>query len=105
MAGPYLLVLCVFVLAFSSLFTYSYYGTKCMGFLIGADKQHYYNYFYVGSIIFGAVTTITSVINLIDGMFALMAIPTMTAAILLAPKVKEAALDYFERLESFEVYK
>lgn len=104
-AGPYLLVICVIVFAFSSLFTYSYYGTKCLGFLIGADKQHYYNYLYVGSIIFGAVTTITSVINLIDGMFALMAIPTMTAAILLAPKVKEAALDYFERLESFEVYK
>ena len=104
-AGPYLLILCVAVFAFSSLFTYSYYGTKCLGFLIGAERQHYYNYIYVGSIIFGAVTTITSVINLIDGMFALMAIPTMTAAILLAPKVREAALDYFDRLEMFEVYK
>lgn len=104
-AGPYLLVLCVAVFAFSSLFTYSYYGTKCLGFLIGADKQHYYNYLYVGSIIFGAVTTITSVINLIDGMFAVMAIPTMTAAILLAPKVKEAAQNYFERRETFEVFK
>lgn len=104
-AGPYLLVLCVAVFAFSSLFTYSYYGTKCLGFLIGADKQHYYNYLYVGSIIFGAVTTITSVINLIDGMFAVMAIPTMTAAILLAPKVKEATQNYFERRETFEVFK
>ncbi len=105
MAGPYLLVLCVAVFAFSSLFTYSYYGTKCLGFLIGADKQHYYNYLYVASIVFGAVSTITSIINLIDGMFAIMAIPTMTAAILLAPKVKEAALDYFERLETFKVFK
>ncbi len=103
-AGPSLLVLCVTVFAFSSLFTYAYYGTKCLGFLIGADKQHYYNYFYVASIVLGAVTTITSVINLIDGMFAIMAIPTVTTAVLLSPKVKAAAKDYFSRLDTFEVY-
>ncbi|MDX1638411.1 MAG: alanine/glycine:cation symporter family protein [Balneolaceae bacterium] len=105
MTGPYLLVLCVMVFAFSSLFTYSYYGTKCMGFLIGADKQHYYNYFYVISIVLGAVTTLTSVINLIDGMFAVMAIPTVLTSLILAPKVLEAARDYFSRVDSFEVYK
>jgi AGCS family alanine or glycine:cation symporter len=37
-------------------------------------------------------------------MFALMAIPTMISTILLAPKVKEVAQDYFSRVESFEVY-
>jgi len=37
------------------------------------------------------------VINIIDGMFAMMAIPTMTATILLAPKVMEATKDYFMR--------
>lgn len=104
-AGPSILVLCVVIFAFSSLFTYAYYGTKCLGFLIGADKQHYYNYFYVASIVLGAVTTIGSVINLIDGMFALMAIPTVTTALLLSPKVKAAAKDYFSRLDSFKVYK
>lgn len=102
--GPYLLVLCVTVFAFSSMFTYSYYGTKCLGFLIGAERQHWYNYFYVGSIVLGAVTTIMSVIHLIDGMFAVMAIPTMTAGLLLAPKVKAAAKDYFSRIETFETY-
>lgn len=103
--GPYLLIICVAVFAFSSLFTYSYYGTKCFGFLVGAERQKYYNYFYVASIIFGSVTTITAVINLIDGMYAVMAIPTMTAALLLAPKVKEAAKDYFSRIHTFKVYK
>lgn len=103
--GPYLLILCVAVFAFSSLFTYSYYGTKCFGFLAGADKQKYYNYFYVGSIIFGSVTTISAVINLIDGMYAVMAIPTMTVALLLAPKVKAAAKDYFSRIDTFKTYK
>jgi len=102
--GTYLLVICVLFFSISSMLTYSYYGTKCLGYLIGADKQHWYNYFYVGSIIFGSVASIGAVIDLIDGMFALMAIPTMISTILLAPKVKEAAQDYFSRIESFEVY-
>ncbi len=102
--GTYLLVICVVCFSISSMLTYSYYGTKCLGYLIGAERQHWYNYFYVVSIIFGAVASIGAVIDLIDGMFALMAIPTMVSTILLAPKVKEAATDYFSRVETFEVY-
>ncbi len=103
--GTYLLVICVLFFAISSMLTYSYYGTKCLGYLIGADKQHWYNYFYVASIIFGSVASIGAVIDLIDGMFALMAIPTMVSTILLAPKVKEAATSYFSRIDTFETFK
>lgn len=103
-AGPYILILCVLIFSLSSLFTFSYYGSKCFGFIAGAERQHLYNYFYVASVFFGAIGTLAAVIDLIDGMYALMAVPTMTAAILLAPKVREAARDYFSRLEEFEVY-
>lgn len=102
--GTYLLIICVLCFSISSMLTYSYYGTKCLGYLIGAERQHWYNYFYVVSIIFGAVASIGAVIDLIDGMFALMAIPTMISTILLAPKVKEAAQSYFSRVETFEVF-
>lgn len=101
--GIYLLMICVAIFAGSSLFTFSYYGTKCLGFLAGANRQHLYNYFYVGSIILGAVTSINAVINLIDGMYATMAIPTMTVALLLSPKVMAAAKDYFGRMEKKEI--
>lgn len=101
--GVYLLIFCVLIFGFSSLFTYSYYSTKCLGFLIGADKQKYFNFFYAGAIIFGSVATIQAVLNFTDGMFALMAIPTMTVAILLSPKVMEAAKDYFARMENKEI--
>lgn len=98
-AGLYLLIFSVLVFGFSSLFTYSYYSTKCLGFLIGADKQKYFNYFYAFAIIFGSVATINAVLNFTDGMFALMAIPTMTAGIILSPKVMAAAQDYFARMK------
>ncbi|MFT4532735.1 MAG: AGCS family alanine or glycine:cation symporter [Saprospiraceae bacterium] len=97
--GPYLLMICVFIFSLSSLFSYSYYGTKCLSFLIGADKKHYYNYFYVLSIILAATTPFSVMLNLIDGVFALMAIPTMVSTFILAPKVIQEIKRYVHRLQ------
>ncbi|MEX0720483.1 MAG: alanine/glycine:cation symporter family protein [Balneolaceae bacterium] len=105
--GTYLLLISVFTFSVSSMLSYSYYGSKCLGYMIGAERQHWYNYFYVFSIIFGAIASIDAVINLIDGMFALMAIPTMISTLLLSSRVRAAAKDYFKRLteEGFIEYK
>lgn len=97
--GNYLLLLCIAIFSISSLFSYSYYGTKCLSFLIGAENKHYYNYFYVLSILVGATTSLSMMINLIDGFFALMAIPTMTATLIMAPRVLKEAKKYFAKLE------
>ncbi len=97
--GNYLLLLCIAIFSISSLFSYSYYGTKCLSFLIGAERKHYYNYFYVMSILVGATTSLSMMINLIDGFFALMAIPTMTATLIMAPRVLREAKKYFAKLE------
>lgn len=101
--GKYLLLVCVAVFSISSLFSYSYYGTKCMSFLIGAHRKHYYNYFYILSIILGATTSLSAMINLIDGVFALMAIPTMLSTIILAPKVVKELGAYKQRLKENKV--
>ena len=98
--GKYLLLVCVAVFSISSLFSYSYYGSKCLSFLIGADKKHYYNYFYIISIILGATTSLSAMINLIDGAFALMAIPTMTATLIMAPRVVKEINAYKKRLKN-----
>lgn len=97
--GKYLLMGCIAVFSVSSLFSYAYYGGKCLSFLIGAKHQHYYNYFYILSIIIGATTSLSLMINLIDGVFALMAIPTMTATLLLAPKVMKEVKRYVKTIK------
>lgn len=97
--GKYLLLICIAIFSISSLFSYSYYGTKCMSFLFGADKKHYYNYFYIVSIFIGATTSLSMMINLIDGVFALMAIPTMIATIIMAPRVIKEFKGYVIRLK------
>ena len=95
--GQYLLMICVFVFSISSLFSYSYYGTKCMSFLFGAHRKHYYNYFYILSIVLAATTPFSMMINFIDGIFALMAIPTMIATIIMAPRVVKEIKSYWIR--------
>ena len=85
--GNYILLACVFVFSISSLFSYSYYGTKCLSFIAGDNNKKKYNYIYILSIMIGATTSLSMMINLIDTFFALMAIPTMIATLILAPKV------------------
>jgi hexosaminidase len=97
--GKYLLMLSVLVFALSTMFTYSYYGHKCANYLFGAKNANYYNYFYLVTIVVGAVASLSVVVSLVDGMYAVMAFPNMIAALYLAPKVKAAAKDYFARMK------
>ncbi len=98
--GKYLLMLSVLVFALSTMFTYSYYGHKCTNYLFGASKAHYYNYFYLATIVVGAVVSLEVVVSLVDGMYAIMAFPNMIAALYLSPKVRAASKDYFARIKA-----
>ena len=87
--GDQLLLIMVFVFGISTLFTYSYYGVKCFGFLTKTHWGNYYNYFYIGSIIFSALVTVEVVIGIIDLSFALMSVPNMIAILYLSKRVKK----------------
>jgi len=100
--GKYLLMVSVLVFALSTMFTYSYYGHKCFNYLFGADKANYYNYFYLATLVGGAVTSLSVVMSFVDAMYAIMAFPTMISAIYLSPKVKAATKDYFKRMEQLD---
>ncbi len=96
--GNVVVLIMVLVFAFSTLFSYSYYGTTCLGFLTKPKYGKYYNYIYIFSIIIAAVVKIDFAINLIDSAFAIMAIPTVFSGLLLAPKVNAMAKVYFKNL-------
>ena len=97
--GQYILILCITIFSTTTMFAFPYYGVKCFSFIFGTKYQNFYNYFYIASIILGATTEMIIIINLIDGVYALMSIPTIISAILLSPKVKKAAITYFQQLQ------
>lgn len=98
--GRYGLLLCILIFGGSSLFSYSYYGSKSAAFLFGTKYKQHYRYFYLASIIMGATTSLNMMLNLIDTFFALMAIPTMLATIIMAPRVVAEAKTYFKGLKA-----
>lgn len=86
--GNELLLLMVLVFGVSSLFSYAYYGVKCMRFLRPHTKGELYNYIYLASIVFSSVTTVDIVISLIDVSFALMCIPNMIGILFLSSRIR-----------------
>lgn len=99
-SGSIILTVCVLIFAFSTLFTYSFYGYSCLSYLTNAKIGKYYNYIYILVIIIASVIKLEFVINLMDSAYALMAIPTIISTLILAPKVKKAATIYFQKLKT-----
>ena len=93
--GQYLLMAIVFFFAFSTMFSYSYYGLKCTNYLFGANNAKYYNYYYLVMIVVAAVIKLNLLVGIMDLAFAGMAVCTMFTLIRLAPKVKAQMRIYF----------
>lgn len=96
--GAGALLVCVLFFSVSTMIGYSYYGAKCSGFLFGAASKNRYNAFYLFMLVVGAVASSSMVVNFVDGMFALMAIPTMFGTLALAPRVMKEARAYFDKI-------
>ena len=98
--GNLILLVIIFSFSITTIISYSYYGAKCTSFLFGTKWKTMYRKFYVVSIIISSIISIELLINFLDTMFALMAIPTMITTILLAPKVIRESKIYFDKLNS-----
>jgi alanine or glycine:cation symporter, AGCS family len=97
--GILFVTICVALFALSTMVGYAYYGRKCFSYLVGSHRGKYYDMFYIVMLFVGAVWSAESVINLLDTAFALMALPNMIATLILAPRVMQAARDYFDRYD------
>lgn len=95
--GEYALMVIVFIFAVTTMFSYSYYGTQCAGYLFGYKNGKYYDYFYLLMIVVACVISLDTVVSIMDLAFAFMAIPTMYALFRLAPQVKKEAKAYFAK--------
>ena len=93
--GLILLSFVALILSTTTMFAGWYFGAKCFGFLVGAEWQRYFRWFFVAAVVFGATVSIDVVFNLISASYGIMAIPTMVSAIILAPRVLRAAERYF----------
>lgn len=92
--GKYLLMVLVVVFAFSTMFSYSYYGRTCAEYLFGKERARYYDFFYLLMLLIASVITLDVAVSIMDLAFALMSVPTMFAVFRLSPKVIKAMRAY-----------
>ena len=84
--------LSLLLFAFSSILGWSYYGEQCLSFLCGGAGRGLsaalcaYRALFLGCIVLGAVWSPQTVWQLVDICNALMALPSLTALLLLAPQ-------------------
>lgn len=79
--------LCLF--AFSSVLSWSFYGEKAFGFLLGEKKTAYYRAAFIIAAGASAFLSLESAVAVSDLLCAFMAIPNVSALIMLAPRIRE----------------
>jgi len=100
---PKVLSLAVFLFAFSTMISWSYYGERCWTFLFGAQFSMLYKVIFLGFVVFGSILKLGNVIDFSDLMILGMSFPNILGAVLLSGKVRDALKNYWGRYKSGEM--
>lgn len=101
--GPYmpaLLALAVFLFAYATMISWSYYGERCWAYLFNTDQTMPFKILFVVFSFFGSVFSLGSVLEFSDLMILGMAFPNMLGIVILAPKLKKDLDNYWERYKN-----
>jgi AGCS family alanine or glycine:cation symporter len=112
---PYVLLVAIFLFAFSTMISWSYYGLNGFNYLFGdifervfknksASKYTYFVIFLV-FIVIGSSSNLGSVIDFSDMMILSMAFPNILGLFILAPEVKQEMKVYFDDLKNGKIFK
>ena len=94
---PYILSLAVFLFAFSTIISWSYYGERCFSFVFGDKKSLIYKLLLLLVIFLGAIATSKNIMAFGDLMILGMAFPNLAGVLLLSGKVKRSLKEYQEQ--------
>lgn len=110
---PYLLVIAIFLFAFSTMISWSYYGLKSFDYLFGGMSEkwfgsrkyaaHLYRVLFLIFIVIGSSSTMGAVTDFSDMMILSMGLPNILGLIIMAPEVKRDLKDYLARVKSGEI--
>ena len=100
---PIFLAVAVFVFAYSTMISWSYYGERAVEFLFGKPGILPYRICYVLVVILGPILSLSNVIDFADLIFLSLAIPNILGMALLSGKVRAMMKDYVGRLRSGEM--
>jgi len=93
--GGYIVTFGLILFAFTTILGWSFYGEKCIQYLLGERAIVPFRLVWVIAIPIGATQELDFVWLLADTLNALMALPNLIALVLLSPIVFKLTRDYF----------
>jgi AGCS family alanine or glycine:cation symporter len=102
---PYVLSVAVFLFAYSTMISWSYYGERCWAYLFGDRASLIYRIIFLVFVVLGSVMSATNVLKLSDLLILGMAFPNILGVALLSGKVKRDLDDYWKRYKAGELEK
>jgi len=112
---PYVLMLAVFLFAYSTMISWSYYGIKGFDYLFGHYSEKLFGTRKVSDTIFrvlflvfiiiGSSSELGAVVDFSDMMILSMAFPNILGLLIMAPEVRRDLKSYLQRVKNGEIKK
>ena len=96
-APAVLMAVCLTLFAVSTLLTWGLYGSRCAAFLLGERAGSAYQVVFAGAAVLGGVLELEAVWRAADTLSGLMALPNLTALLLLSPEAARLTREYFRQ--------
>jgi len=101
------LVIAIFLFAFSTMISWSYYGLKAWTYLLGDSNVSTWAYklIFLIFVVIGSSIGLGAVLDFSDLMILGMAFPNILGLVLMSKEVKEDMISYFSRVKSGAIKK
>ncbi len=100
---PYILSVAVFLFAFSTIISWSYYGERCFSFVFGEKRALIYKIAVLAVIFLGAMATSTDIMTFCDLLILSMALPNLLGVLIMSGKVKRSLKEYIGGLKDSQI--
>lgn len=103
---PSVLAVAVFLFAFSTMVSWSYYGMRSWSFLFGKSKktEMVYKIMYLGFVVLGASVSLGAVLSFADMMILAMSFPNIIGLYIMAPEINADMKIYWQKLKEGKLY-
>lgn len=97
---PYVLSAAVFLFAYSTMISWSYYGERCWVWMFGPKSSLSYRLLFLLFVFLGSIITATNVLDFGDLMILGMAFPNLVGVYLLHGKVRRELNAYWDKYKT-----
>ena len=103
---PLVLAAAIFLFAFSTMISWSYYGMRAWTYLFGKSKksEYIYKFMFLIFVVVGASVSLGAVLDFSDMMILAMSFPNIIGLYIMSGEVRRDLKDYMRKLKAGELY-